>query len=75
MIQIQHLPTHRAVLTCGFFSLLASPLFAAPVLMISIDGMKPEYVTQASQHGLVLPTLQRFVSDETYASGVQAGGL
>jgi predicted AlkP superfamily pyrophosphatase or phosphodiesterase len=43
---------------------------AAPVLMISIDGMKPEYVTQADQHGLKVPYLRSLMRDGTYASGV-----
>jgi predicted AlkP superfamily pyrophosphatase or phosphodiesterase len=40
------------------------------VLMISIDGMKPEYVTQASQHHLKLPVLERFLTQGVYAEGV-----
>jgi len=47
---------------------------AAPkphVLMISIDGMKPEYVTHADEHGLKIPTLRRFLTEGTYADGVQ----
>lgn len=53
------------------FSLIpAAASHAAPVLMISIDGMKPEYVTHASEHGLHLPTLQRFLREGTYADGV-----
>jgi predicted AlkP superfamily pyrophosphatase or phosphodiesterase len=53
------------------FNLLApAAAHAAPVLMISIDGMKPEYVTHASEHGLHLPTLERFLRDGTYADGV-----
>ena len=32
-------------------SALAAIAHAAPVLMISIDGLKPEYVTQADAHG------------------------
>ena len=43
---------------------------AAPVLMISIDGMKPEYVTQADAHGLRVPTLRGLMRDGVYASGV-----
>jgi predicted AlkP superfamily pyrophosphatase or phosphodiesterase len=43
---------------------------AKPVLMISIDGLKPEYVTHASDHGLKLPTLRRFLTEGTYAEGV-----
>jgi predicted AlkP superfamily pyrophosphatase or phosphodiesterase len=47
-------------------------LHAAPVLMISIDGMKPEYVTHAAEHGLRIPTLRRFLVEGTYADGVVA---
>jgi predicted AlkP superfamily pyrophosphatase or phosphodiesterase len=45
-------------------------LHAAPVLMISIDGLKPEYVTHADEHHLRIPTLRRFLTDGTYADGV-----
>ncbi|MFT4113566.1 alkaline phosphatase family protein [Silvibacterium sp.] len=43
---------------------------ARPVLMISIDGMKPEYVTHADEHHLKIPTLRRFVGEGAYADGV-----
>jgi hypothetical protein len=39
--------------------------------MISIDGMKPEYVTRADGHGLKLPVLRRLVTEGTYADGVE----
>ncbi len=41
-----------------------------PVLMISIDGMRPDYVTKAAEHGLDLPNLQRFITEGAYAEGV-----
>jgi predicted AlkP superfamily pyrophosphatase or phosphodiesterase len=41
-----------------------------PVVMISIDGMRPDYVTKAAEHGLKLPNLQRFLSEGAYAEGV-----
>lgn len=41
-----------------------------PVLMISIDGMRPDSVTKADQHGLAIPHLRRFLAEGTYASGV-----
>uniref|UniRef100_A0A372IUD2 Alkaline phosphatase family protein n=1 Tax=Paracidobacterium acidisoli TaxID=2303751 RepID=A0A372IUD2_9BACT len=50
----------------------ACSAWAAPVLMISIDGLKPEYVTHADEHGLKVPTLRRFLTEGTYADGVQA---
>jgi predicted AlkP superfamily pyrophosphatase or phosphodiesterase len=43
---------------------------AAPVLMISIDGMKPEYVTEADAHGLRVPFLRSMMRNGVYASGV-----
>ena len=43
---------------------------AAPVLMISIDGMKPEYVTQAAARGIHVPYLSSMIREGTYADGV-----
>jgi predicted AlkP superfamily pyrophosphatase or phosphodiesterase len=43
---------------------------AASVLMISVDGMKPEYVLQAQAHGLKLPYLRSLMAGGTYAEGV-----
>ena len=40
--------------------------------MISIDGLKPEYVTHADEHKLLIPTLRRFLQEGTYADGVIA---
>ena len=40
------------------------------VLMISVDGMRPDYVTQADAHQLKVPTLRRFMQEGTYADGV-----
>ena len=49
---------------------LAAPAAAAPVLMISIDGLRPADVIDAEAKGLKLPNLQRFVREGTYATGV-----
>ncbi|MGA3347043.1 MAG: ectonucleotide pyrophosphatase/phosphodiesterase [Terracidiphilus sp.] len=43
---------------------------ASPVLMISIDGLKPEYVTEADARGLRIPYLRTLVRDGAYAEGV-----
>jgi predicted AlkP superfamily pyrophosphatase or phosphodiesterase len=43
---------------------------AASVLMISVDGMKPEYVLQADAHGLKIPFLRSMLRDGTHAAGV-----
>ncbi|MDE1154828.1 MAG: ectonucleotide pyrophosphatase/phosphodiesterase [Acidobacteriaceae bacterium] len=41
------------------------------LVVISIDGMKPEYVTHAEEHGLRIPELRSFLKLGTYADGVQ----
>jgi predicted AlkP superfamily pyrophosphatase or phosphodiesterase len=54
----------------SIFFLMATVAHAAPVLMISIDGLKPEYITQADAHGMKLPYLRTLLRDGTYAEGV-----
>lgn len=63
----------------AFFALLAAaalPLAQAqsshhhPVLLISVDGMRPDYVTEADQHHLRIPTLRRMMDEGAYAQGV-----
>lgn len=44
---------------------------AAPVLLISIDGLRPADVLEAQQRGLKLPNLQRFLAQGSYASDVR----
>ena len=53
-----------------FVFALAALAHAAPVLMISIDGLKPEYITQADAHGMKIPYLRTLLRDGTYAEGV-----
>lgn len=53
-----------------FVFIVASFVHAAPVLMISIDGLKPEYITQADAHGMKLPYLRSLITNGTYADGV-----
>ncbi len=61
---------------CLFFA--ASPAPAAtgasagkPLLMlISVDGLKPEAILDASQHGLKVPNLRAFLTNGVYATGV-----
>lgn len=44
---------------------------AEPVLLISIDGLRPDDVAQAEQRGLSVPNLRRFLREGAYASGVE----
>ena len=48
----------------------ANSAFGASVLMISVDGLKPEYVLDADAHGLKIPFLRGLVRDGAYARGV-----
>ena len=43
---------------------------AAPLLLISIDGLRPGDVLEADKRGLKIPALRRFVAEGAYASGV-----
>lgn len=43
---------------------------AEPVLLISIDGLRPGDVFEAEKRGLKIPNLRRFVRDGASASGV-----
>jgi predicted AlkP superfamily pyrophosphatase or phosphodiesterase len=50
----------------------ASAASAAPVLLISIDGLRPGDVLEAKKRGLNLPHLESFVRNGAYATGVRA---
>jgi predicted AlkP superfamily pyrophosphatase or phosphodiesterase len=44
---------------------------APPLLvMVSIDGLRPDYITAADAHGAKVPNLRSFLKDGTYAEGV-----
>jgi predicted AlkP superfamily pyrophosphatase or phosphodiesterase len=65
------------------FLCLAAIFFVAPalsaqqpsatplVVLISVDGLKPEAIVEAAAHGLKVPNLRAFMSDGAYASGVR----
>jgi hypothetical protein len=60
----------RALLATLLGASASFPVTAAPVLLISIDGMRPDYVTQADVHHLKIPTLRSFLTSGSYAEGV-----
>ncbi len=49
----------------------ADPATAPMVLLISVDGMKPEAVIDAASHGLKVPNLRAFLEEGAYARGVR----
>jgi predicted AlkP superfamily pyrophosphatase or phosphodiesterase len=41
------------------------------VLVISLDGMRPDYVLKADEHGLKIPHLRQLLKEGAHASGVR----
>jgi predicted AlkP superfamily pyrophosphatase or phosphodiesterase len=41
------------------------------LLVISVDGLRPDYITSADAHGAKIPNLRRFLKEGAYADGVQ----
>jgi predicted AlkP superfamily pyrophosphatase or phosphodiesterase len=70
----QHRLSSTRTLLALTLSLLASAAGpqarGASVLMISVDGLKPEYVLDADAHGLKIPFLRGLMRDGSYARGV-----
>jgi Type I phosphodiesterase / nucleotide pyrophosphatase len=46
------------------------PVQTPLLLMISIDGLRPDYVTAADAHGAKVPHLRRFLTEGAFAQGV-----
>ncbi len=55
----------------GYRGQPARQLLQVPVVMISIDGLKPDYVLHADKHGLKIPHLRRFLKEGAFAAGVK----
>jgi predicted AlkP superfamily pyrophosphatase or phosphodiesterase len=56
---------------CSQAAAANEPAHAPVVLLISVDGMKPEAVIDAQNHGLKVPNLRAFMTDGLYANGVR----
>ncbi len=70
-----------SILLVLIFAILCGLAFALPghsqerssrpaVILVSIDGLKPEYVLDADAHGLKIPSLRRFLKEGAYSNGV-----
>jgi predicted AlkP superfamily pyrophosphatase or phosphodiesterase len=46
------------------------PVQTPLLLLISIDGLRPDYVTAADAHGAKVPNLRRFLKEGAFAQGV-----
>ena len=64
------------VLACLLLLVFSRPLHAQgartprPVVLISIDGLKPDYVLEADRHKLAIPHLRALRARGSYATGV-----
>ncbi|HEY0945364.1 MAG TPA: ectonucleotide pyrophosphatase/phosphodiesterase [Opitutaceae bacterium] len=63
------------LLLCTILVVAVSPARAdttrRALLLVSIDGLRPDYVQQADLHGLALPNLRQLARDGASASGVR----
>jgi len=62
-------------LVAGLMILAGAAVAQQPVqtpllLLISIDGLRPDYVTAADAHGARIPNLRRFLKEGAFAQGV-----
>lgn len=53
------------------FAACVLPAQTHPVLLISVDGLRPDAVLDAAAHGLSVPNLRRMMAEGSYASGVR----
>jgi len=60
---------HAALLGASLF--LSASAQAAPVLMISVDGLRPADVLEAKARGIKVPTLAKLAAGGAYATGVR----
>ncbi len=67
-LTVMLMPALRTLLLCLF----VTSSQAAPVLLISIDGLHPDYVLAADRWRLQIPVLRNFVRDGSFARGVVA---
>lgn len=58
------------LLATALAACLPGTALAEPVLLISIDGLRPGDVIEAQKRGLAIPNLRRFLTDGAHASGV-----
>jgi predicted AlkP superfamily pyrophosphatase or phosphodiesterase len=59
-----------ALLAAMIAALLPGAALAEPVLLISIDGLRPADILEADKRGLALPNLRRFLKEGAHASSV-----
>jgi predicted AlkP superfamily pyrophosphatase or phosphodiesterase len=71
MIRSRRFFTNALFLSLAAGQMAGQPAGQRALLLISIDGMRPDYVTAADQHGLKIPNLRRVMAQGAHASGVR----
>lgn len=61
----------RSAITAFLLAVWAAPVSAQTLLVISLDGLRPDYVTKADEHGLKIPHLRRILREGAHATGVR----
>jgi len=60
------------VIACaGAISARGQQSAGSVLVMISVDGMRPDYITAADAHGVKVPNLRRFMREGAFADGVE----
>ena len=60
-----------ALVTWGAAGVAPQDRKAPLLVVISIDGLRPDYITEADAHGAKVPNLRRFLKEGAYAAGVE----
>jgi predicted AlkP superfamily pyrophosphatase or phosphodiesterase len=79
MTSTNSLFSHRRLAPLYLLAILLAPAAGAVddpaqerlVMLISVDGLKPEAILDAQNHGLKVPNLRAFLTDGMYATGVR----
>ena len=59
------------MLSAGLLPLFAQKAPHPPVIILSIDGLRPDYIFDADKYGLKIPTLRQLTQQGAHASGVR----
>jgi predicted AlkP superfamily pyrophosphatase or phosphodiesterase len=62
-----------SVLGIGLVAAAAKPVRPVSLVVVSVDGLRPDDVLEADRYGLAVPNLRRFVREGAFATGV--GGV
>lgn len=66
--RLRHIGLALALSALGVLPLAAAT--QARLLVISVDGLRPDYVTEADKHGYEIPALRKLLAESAYAEGV-----